>query len=86
MAYGAPCVVTRVGALDEVVVDGETGLVVPKDDGAALAAALERLLEDAPYAARLGKAGRERVERFLNWDAVVARMAPGLERAALGEP
>jgi glycosyltransferase involved in cell wall biosynthesis len=86
MAYGAPCVVTRVGALDEVVIDGETGLVVPKDDGAALAAALERLLEDAPYAARLGKAGRERVERFLNWDAVVARMAPGLERAALGEP
>lgn len=86
MAYGAPCVVTRVGALDEVVIDGETGLLVEKDDRAALAAALERLLSDPAYAARLGKAGRRRVERHLNWDAAVARMAPALERAALREP
>lgn len=80
MAYGTPCVVTRVGALDEVVIDGETGVVVPPADPAALADALLRLLADPAHAARLGAAGRERVERYLNWDAVVERMAPDLER------
>jgi starch synthase len=82
MAYGLPCVVTRVGALDEVVMDGETGLVVPPDNPAALAGAFAQLLEDPALAERFGRAGRERVERYLNWDAVVDRMAPALERAA----
>jgi alpha-maltose-1-phosphate synthase len=82
MAYGLPCVVTDVGARAEVVLDGETGLVVPPDDSEALAAALLGLMEDPPQAARLGAAGRRRVERHDNWDAVAERMRPGLERAA----
>jgi alpha-maltose-1-phosphate synthase len=82
MAYGLPCVVTRVGALEEVVLDGETGIVVPSDDSHALADALLRLLEDPSLGARLGFAGRARVQNYLNWDAAVARMAPDLERLA----
>lgn len=82
MAYALPCVVARSGALDEVVVEGETGLIVPRDDPDALAEALLRLLEDQDYAARLGRAGRARVETHQNWDATVARMAPDLERVA----
>jgi alpha-maltose-1-phosphate synthase len=82
MVYGLPCVVTRVGALDEVVLDTETGLVVPPDDPDALAGALERVLGDSALAQRLGMAGRERVERHQNWDAVVERMAPALQRVA----
>ena len=46
MASELPCVVTRVGALDELVMDGETGLVVRPDDTDALARALLSLLED----------------------------------------
>lgn len=82
MAYGLPCVVTRVGALDEVVLDGETGLIVSPGEPGALADALEALLVDDALAARLGAAGRMRVETHQNWDATVKRMEPGLRRAA----
>ena len=82
MAHGLPCVVTDVGARREVVLDGETGVVVPPGDTESLADALIALLEDPEGAARFGAAGRERVERHLSWDAVGERMAPGLERAA----
>jgi glycosyltransferase involved in cell wall biosynthesis len=82
MVYGLPCVVTRVGALDEVVLDGQTGLVVPPEDPEALAGALEQILSDPALAERLGRGARERVETHQNWDAVAERMAPALERAA----
>ena len=81
MAYGLPCVITRVGALDEVVLDGETGIVIPPEDTGALSAALLRLVDHPEEAARLGHAGRLRVERHQNWDAAAGRMGPGLERA-----
>lgn len=82
MAYGLPCIVTRVGALDEVVIEGETGLVVEPEDVGGLSDAMVRLLADPSYAAQLGAAGRRRVETHQNWDAAVARMAPDLERVA----
>lgn len=80
MAYGLPCIGTTTGAVPEVIVEGRTGLLVLADDSAALAAALLRLLKDPTYAASLGAAGRQRVERELNWDRVVERMAPVLDR------
>lgn len=65
MAHARPVVATPVGGTPELVVDGETGLLVPPRDPEALAAALRRLLEDPDLARRLGEAGRERVaERF----------------------
>jgi alpha-maltose-1-phosphate synthase len=85
MANELPCVVTP-GALAEVVLDGETGIVVPHEDPVALAGALSRLLDDPPYARRLGVNGRSRVEEHLTWDAVVERMTPALERAAGSGP
>ena len=60
MAYGRPVVASGVGGLLDLVVDGETGLLVPPGDVAALRAALARLLADAPLRARLGRAARER--------------------------
>jgi len=65
MATGLPVVSTRVSAIPEVVVDGETGLLVPPADDAALADALVRLAREPALRARLGAAGRARVrERF----------------------
>lgn len=65
MAHGRPVVATPVGGTPEVVADGETGLLVPPRDPAALAAALRRLLDDPALRRRLGEAGRQRVaERF----------------------
>ena len=85
MAHELPCVVTP-GALAEVVLDGETGIVVPPEDPVALAGALSRLLDDPGYARRLGTNGRARVEEHLTWDAVAERMTPGLERVVSGGP
>jgi glycosyltransferase involved in cell wall biosynthesis len=60
MAAGRPVVATRVGGIPEVVVDGETGLLVAPEDPGALAAAIRRLLADPALAARMGEAGRRR--------------------------
>jgi len=66
-------VASRVGGIPEVVVDGETGLLVEPGDPAALAAALRRVLDDPPRAARMGEAGRRRVEAHFAWDRIAER-------------
>jgi glycosyltransferase involved in cell wall biosynthesis len=70
MAHGRPVVATGVGGLRDLVVDGETGLVVPPRDPAALRSALQLLLADAGLRRRLGEAGRERARAQFSWDAV----------------
>jgi len=59
MLAGLPVVATAVGSVPEAVTDGETGLLVPKDDVGALAAALRRVAEDPALRTRLGARGRE---------------------------
>ncbi len=62
-AAGVSIVAFAAGGVPEVVVDGETGLLVPPGDTAALAAAVIRLLGDPNLRQQLGAAGRERVQR-----------------------
>lgn len=65
MAAGLPVVATRVGGVPELVVPGETGLLVDRGDPAALANAIEQLSLDAPLRRRLGAQGRARAfDRF----------------------
>ena len=75
MACGTAVVGTRVGGIPEVVADGETGLLVPPDDPAALAAALNALIRDPARAAAMGAAGRERAATEFGWDAIAAQTA-----------
>lgn len=63
-AMGLPVVAFRGPGIE--VVDGETGLLVPQRDENALADALLALLQNEPLAARMGAAGRRRVERLFN--------------------
>jgi glycosyltransferase involved in cell wall biosynthesis len=64
-AAGLPVITTRVGGAGSVVVDGETGSLVPVEAVAGLVAQLERLLSEPALSARMGAAGRQRaVERF----------------------
>ena len=76
MAVGTPCVATPVTGIPEVVQDGRTGLLVPERDPAALAAALARLLDDAPLRVRLASAARQLVEREFDVHRQAARLRP----------
>lgn len=60
-AASLPCVATDVGGTAEIVVDGETGYVIPKGDSAALATRLADLLSDSGRAAQMGAAALQRV-------------------------
>ncbi len=82
MAAGKPVVASEVSGIPMAVAAGETGLLVPERDPAALAAAVGELLADPDRARRLGAAGRRRVETELNWDAVAA-IHDRLDRAAV---
>jgi glycosyltransferase involved in cell wall biosynthesis len=76
MAAGKPVVATRGGGVPEIVADGETGLLVPMGDAAAMAAAVARLLADPAAAREMGRRGRRRAaERF-----AIAGTARGVER------
>jgi glycosyltransferase involved in cell wall biosynthesis len=70
-AWGRPVVAGDVGGLRDVVVDEETGLLVPPGDVRALRRALERLLADRELRQRLGEAARERARERFGWDAVI---------------
>jgi len=72
LALGTPVVATPVGGVRQTVLDGETGVLVPVGDTAALAEALVRLLSDPDEARRLGAAGRERVRHLYAQERMVA--------------
>jgi starch synthase len=73
MACGTAVVASRVGGIPEVVDGGVTGLLVPPDDPASLADALNALLRDPGRAEAFGLAGRERAVTSFSWDSVAAR-------------
>jgi glycosyltransferase involved in cell wall biosynthesis len=73
MASGTPVVASRVGGLAEVVVDGETGFLVPPGDVAALREGVSRLLWDRRLAARLGANARDLVLERFTWRACAER-------------
>jgi starch synthase len=75
MACGTAVVSTRVGGIPEIVLEEETGLLVPPSDAQAMAAAVNRLLTDPAMADYLGQAGRARVEAKFTWSAVADRTA-----------
>jgi glycosyltransferase involved in cell wall biosynthesis len=73
MAFGRPVVAAAGGALLELVTDGETGLLVPPRDSAALREAVDRLLADPELRERLGHAARARAQERFGWDAAIER-------------
>jgi phosphatidyl-myo-inositol dimannoside synthase len=80
MRAGKPCVAARDSAAAEIVVDGQTGLLVDPADPAAIAAALDRLFTAPAYAADLGAAGRRRFERDFAPERFAQRLWPLLDR------
>ena len=76
MHRGTAVVATDIGGSAEIVVDGETGALVPPGDAEALAGALSRVLGDRALAVRWGRAGRDRAERLFSIAASVDRLEP----------
>jgi glycosyltransferase involved in cell wall biosynthesis len=74
MGFALPVVATRLEAIPEIVVDGETGLLVPPGDAAALCRALSSLLDDPARARRMGAAGRARALSRYGWGRAAAEM------------
>lgn len=83
-AFGRPAVVTDVGGLPFVVLDGETGRVVRLDaDAAELADAVESIVADPAVYTRMSHAARARAEAELNWDAWAEAVAIPIRKAHL---
>jgi len=74
MACAKPVVASRVGALREIIVDGETGILVPPNDVLALSSALDYLVENPRQAREMGEKGYDRVMGHYSADLVVPRM------------
>ena len=80
MAAGRAVVSSAIGGTDELVRDGDSGLLVPPGDADALAAALRRLLADDQLRAALARRARARVERDFTPDVMSQRVTSIYER------
>lgn len=76
LAAGLPVVASAVGQNAEVIVDGQSGLLVPPGDAAAFAHALGRLLDDAALRRRLAAGARARVREAFRWSLLAPRVLP----------
>jgi phosphatidylinositol alpha-1,6-mannosyltransferase len=78
-ACGKPVIGARAGGVTDAVADGESGLLVPQNDVAALSAAIVALLTDSQRAQALGRRGRERVLAHFTWQQVGANTLAAIE-------
>ena len=78
-AYGKPVICSAVGALDEAVVPGQTGLLVPPGDAEALASAIGDL-ESSSLREQMGQAGRRFMETHLSWSKVASQHLEAYQR------
>jgi glycosyltransferase involved in cell wall biosynthesis len=83
MAAGKPVVATMAGGIPEVVIDGETGFLVPPRDHDAMAGAIVKLLKDDALRHRMGEAGRARVRTIFSAERMVQETLRVYQRVAL---
>lgn len=82
LASATPVVATPAGGIAAVAIDGETALVVPERDPAALASAIDELLGNPELRERVGRAARARVQARHTWERVAERFEAAYDRAA----
>ena len=74
MAAGKPAITTNVSSMPEIVIDGQTGRLVPVNDSSALSAAMNELLADPLLAASWGESGRQRVAAHFTIDQMIDQL------------
>jgi glycosyltransferase involved in cell wall biosynthesis len=82
MASELPVIATRISGNEELVIDGQTGLLVTADDSKELAESLRTLLGQAERRKQMGVAGRRRAEESFGWKYVAERYQSILEKAS----
>ncbi len=80
MATGKPMVCTTVGGIPELVVDGQTGMLVPPEQPAAMAEAMSELLSEPERLLRMGALGRKRMEQQFSIEKQAHEMEEALYR------
>ena len=86
MASGLPIIASRIAGNEELVVDGETGILFPSEDVDLLCAALKKLLNDSALRQRMGDASRRRVEEHYSWENTAKQYAHLLENVSKARP
>jgi starch synthase len=74
MAFGLPCVGSRIEAIPEIIDEGKTGFLVPPGDPSRLAVSLLTLLQNPTMSAAMGAAGYAKVKATLNWERTTRLM------------
>jgi glycosyltransferase involved in cell wall biosynthesis len=83
-ASGIPVVATRVGGIPEIVLDGESGLLVESEDAGALATAIVELLSDPARRERMGESARRRAELHFSIEKMAKSYAELMRGLAVG--
>ena len=80
MELGLPIVASNVGGIPDVVVDGESGILVPEKDPVALANAFKRLEADPTLIQKLLAGARNRIDKCFTWDGIIERQVEVYKR------
>ena len=73
MELGLPIVASNVGGIPDVVIDGETGILVPEKDPEALASAYKRLAAEPELVKHLLTGSQKRINECFTWDGIIER-------------
>jgi len=82
MSMGKPTISTSIGAIPEIISNGETGFLVPAKDPVELAKSIIELLTNKPLSERIGRNARARIEHFHDWNIITKRTLEVLSNAS----
>ncbi len=73
MTYTKPVIATDIGGITDIVIDTETGLLIPQRDDASIAEAVNSIFSDHEYAQKLGIDGWQHIQEHFSWPSVITR-------------
>lgn len=83
MSFMVPVIASRVGGITDVVIDDETGLLVPEKNIAALSAAIKRMLTHPDLGTRLSSQAMKHVKSYFDWDRIVNELVALSQKATM---
>jgi glycosyltransferase involved in cell wall biosynthesis len=85
LAFGKPAIASGIGGITDVVIHGQTGLLVEPGDASALTEAITRLVSEPELVQRLGENARQRARDHFSWDAIIGQTV-GLYQHVIARP